>query len=52
MARLLLQKGVDTVLAESRSTEASKVFEVLGDAGIQIFASVTGSVRKAVERLN
>jgi len=50
LAQLLLKKGVDSVLVKSCSTEARKVFEVVGDAGIPIFVGITGSVRKAVER--
>ena len=49
---ILSQKGVDTVLAEKYNTEARKLFGVEDDASIQIFAVVTGSVRKVVERLN
>ena len=50
LAQLLLQKGVDSVLVKSCGTEARKVFEVVGDAGIPIFVGITGSVHKAVER--
>ena len=50
LAQLLLQKGVDTILVKSCDSEARKLFEVAGDAGIIICVGITGSVRKAVER--
>lgn len=52
LARPLLHKKEDTISTKSCGMEAPKVFEEMGDIGIQIFAGVAGLVRKAVERLN